>query len=162
MATNTEIVKSLFTAEYATALASNQNAQAEAAKVFGDRYAVTKSAADAMANTATAETATAWRSVAYAGKVTSVIVNPTAALTGDPTNNAVITISKRDAAGANALTVATLTTTASWVAGTAVAFTLTSANVALVAGGSLTLTITKGGSGVVVPISEIIIFVERT
>jgi hypothetical protein len=155
-------IRDLFSSMFASVIASNDTAKSETKKVFGDVYKIRKTAADAMASTTSAENTTPWEYVHYSGNVYAVYVHPTAALTGDPTNNAVLTLSSRDASGATQTTVATLTTTASWVAGTPVAMTLTAANVAIVAGGSLTLTIAKGGTGVVVPISSIVIFAERT
>lgn len=162
MPTDTEIAKSLAVGEISSQLGSNQNAIAEVAKQRTRVYRFTKTTADAMASTATAEAATPWIRNHTVGLVRAIRVHPTAALTGDPTNNATITVSKRDAAGANLTTLGTLTTTASWVAGTSVSFTLTAANLAVVAGGGFTMSIAKGGTGVVVPISEIVIEVEDT
>lgn len=162
MPTNTEISKDLDVGKYATPLGSNTAAKAEVAKRRTRIIKFKKVAADAMASTTTAETATPWEGIYTAGQVTAIYAHPTAALTGHATDNAVITVSKRDAAGANKTTLGTLTTTASWVAGTRVAFTLTAANLAVVEGGSITMEIAKGGSGVAVPISTIEVAVEDT
>jgi hypothetical protein len=116
---------------------------------IGQAITFPKPAADAMASTATAETAIG-QLAGVAGRMTSITFLPSAALTGDATNNAVITIRRRPAVlGTPAVTLATLTTTASWVAFVPVTFTL--ANVALVAGDGITLEIAKGGTGVAVP-----------
>lgn len=162
MPTDTEIAKSLQVGEISSQIGSNQNAIAEVAKQRTRFYEFSKTAADAMANTTTAEAASNWKRIFATGLVKAIRVHSSAALTGDPTNNAVITVSKRDAAGANLTTLGTLTTTASWVAGTSVSFTLTAANLAVVAGGSLTFSIAKGGSGVAVPICTIVVEIEDT
>lgn len=148
--------------------ATNALANAAAAAVVNQKrqrmYRFYKTAADAMASTATAETATPWLPVEFLGKVAAVFIHPTAALTGDPTNNATINVFKRDAAGANQTAIASLTTTASWVAGVRISLATSlqtnAANLQLVLGGSLTITITKGGTGVVVPICMIDVIVE--
>lgn len=75
------------------------------------------------------------------------------AITGDNTNNAVFTLDKVDAAGANATTVATFTTNVAggnWVAAVQKAITLTTANLLLASGWTLRLAISKGGTGVAV------------
>jgi len=78
----------------------------------------------------------------------------------DPTNNAVITITKRDATGLNPLTVATLTTNVAGIGATlaqraTAAFVLVGAQTRITAGSSLTFTIAKNGTGVVIPIAMI-------
>ena len=79
---------------------------------------------------------------------------PDAALTGDPTNNAVITVKKRDGAGGGASSMASLTTTASWTAFVPKSLGAVSGG-AVAAGSVLTLTIAKGGTGVVVPAGKL-------
>lgn len=111
-------------------------------------------AADAAASTATAETVLAI--VPAAATVTGVRFVPIAAVTADNTNNAVITVSKRTAAGASKTTVATLTTNVaggSWTAWVAKAATLsgTPANLEVEANAVLSIEITKGGTGVQLP-----------
>src|SRR5262245_15966829 len=110
-----------------------------------------KQAADAAANTATAET------VFFQAEVDLVIeqveVVPSAALTADNANNAVITVQKRNADGSTNVTVATMTTnvaSGNWTAFVAKALTLTASNAGLSVGQILTFTITKGGTGVAV------------
>lgn len=115
-----------------------------------------KTAVDAMASTATAETPVGFTYRAI--DVVEIKIHPLAALTGDPTNNAVFTVSQRDSNGVNQLTVATLTTTASWVAFKPVSLVLsgTAANLILAAGSGLSVAITKGGTGVVVPVLNLV------
>ncbi len=115
-------------------------------------YEFVKPAADGAAGTATTESILG--AVTAPGVVTAVRILPAAALTADNTNNAVITIAYRRAAGA-AQTIATFTTNVAagnWVAWTAiVAASLT--NTSLQKGDMLTIAIAKGGTGVIVPIS---------
>lgn len=160
MPTNTEIAKDFEAARIASHLGTNLAAKQEVAKQRTRQYVFFKTAADGAAATATAETAVNWQRLQAAGRVSTIHIQPTAALTGDPTNNATITVSKRDAAGANKATLGTITTTASWVAGTSVPLTLTAANLDVVEGGSVTFEISKGGTGVVVPISSVVVAVE--
>lgn len=90
-------------------------------------------------------------------KITAVKIEADAALTGDGTNNAVITIKQGDGAGGARSTVATLTTTTNWVAFTAKdcgAIT----NAAVPAAGIITITITKGGTGVTLPKFRLAVF----
>lgn len=108
-----------------------------------------KTAADGAAGNATAETVIGRAAFALPIGHTFYF-NPAAALTADNTNNAVITISKRTGGG-GAVTVATLTTNVAagnWTAWTAVPIVSTAA---VAVGDVLTITITKGGTGVVVP-----------
>jgi len=153
-------VKDLDAGLIESALGTNAAAIAVIAQKRTREYGQVKLAADAMASTASADTTLPWCRVAYAGKVVAVKITSSAALTGDPTNNAVITVSKRDAAGANLTTVAAITTTVSWVAGADVTLALTAANIFVVAGGTLSVAITKGGAGVVVPICALQYLVE--
>lgn len=128
------------------------DAIAAVAQQNSDFFSFTKASDDGMASTATAETRTniylpracILKSVAY--------VATTGGITADATNNAVVTLSKRDKTGANLTTVATLTTNLALgnvVQDAAVQMTLTAANVAITLGSTLTYSIAKGGSGVV-------------
>ena len=120
-----------------------------------------KVAADGSAAAATAETAFG---IIGPGPVTIAVgqfqYHPAAALTADPTNNATITVSKRTpAAPGTAVPIAIGVTaasgansTGSWTAWKAVALTTqTGAGSFVSPGDAITVTITKGGSGVVVP-----------
>jgi hypothetical protein len=86
-------------------------------------------------------------------QVASVQLVPSAAITADPTNNAVYTLT-RHTAGASATTVATRT----WAATNSVALTPenmtlsgTAANLLLAAGDTLTAIKTVNGTGLVIP-----------
>ncbi len=109
--------------------------------------------ADAMAADATAE-APGFR-FPFNGIVTNIKLTLHVALTGDAANNFTMTVSKRDAAGANLTTLGTITSdipgAGSFVAFVGEDFTLTNANLEVVAGGFCTWSIAKGGAGVVVP-----------
>ncbi len=111
--------------------------------------------ADAMAADATAE-CRGFR-FPFAGIVTGITLTLHAALTGDAANHFTMTVSKRDAAGANLTTLGTITSDSdapgngSFVAFVGEALTLTNANLQVVAGGFCTWSIAKGGAGVVVP-----------
>jgi hypothetical protein len=108
-----------------------------------------KAAADGAAGTPTAETPIA--SVQNPGVAVFGQFVPNAALTGDPSNNATLSILKRTAGGAP-VTVATLTTTASWAQWVPQTIpAVGGAASSLAAGDAISLTITKNGTGVVVP-----------
>lgn len=111
-----------------------------------------KDAADGAASTATAEQAFAECPTARTAATIKIL--PSAALAGDPTNNATITVRKRDAAGTNPITLKALTTTASWTAFDAVDFGALTVS-SIEAGSVLTVEITKGGTGVVVPAGKL-------
>ncbi len=128
------------------------DAIALSAQASSDFFSFVKAADDGAASTTTAETHTniylkracILKSVAY--------VATTGGITADNTNNATVTLSKRDSAGANLTTVATLTTNTTLgniVQYAAVQMTLTAANVAVTAGSTLTYSVAKGGTGVV-------------
>lgn len=122
--------------------------------------AFTKSAADGAAATATSETVIGM--VARASKLIGARFVPAAALTADNTNNAVITVSKRDSAGANKTTIASLTTnvaSGNWVQWAPKALTLgLAAAIQVAAESSITFEIAKGGTGVVVPAGTLELF----
>lgn len=172
MATDTDVTKNWFQGKIATALSvnttttnpneANAKARVEMQKERRQTYFVTKTAADGTAATATAET-TGFVMTTAAAAAFAVYFTPTATITGDVTNNATITLSARPAAGGASVPIATLTTTAAggpYTADVAKPMTLTAANVILTAFQEFTLTISKGGTGVVVPISFITILVE--
>lgn len=120
-----------------------------------------KTGADGAAATATAET-TVGR-VGSAFQLGAVHIVPGAALTADPTNNATITVFKRTAGGAATAVAVGVTAasganaTGSWTAWVSVPMTLVS-GAFVSAGDVLTVSITKGGSGVVVPQGTIEIY----
>jgi len=129
-------------------------------------FVYSKAAADGAAATTTAETDLNVP-VPRAAVLRAVRLTPQgAAITADATNNATITVSKRDSTGGNLTTVATLTTNVAGLGGATLAqrataaFVLTGANTRITAGSSLTFSIAKGGTGVVVPISMLSIDLE--
>lgn len=109
--------------------------------------------ADAAAGTVTAETR-GFR-FPFAGIVTGILLTCHAAVAADAANAFTMTVSKRDAAGANLTTLGTITSLvaggAAFVAFVGRAFTLTNANLQVVAGGYCTWSIAKPGTGVIVP-----------
>lgn len=117
-----------------------------------------RKAADAAANTATAETMIG--SIVEGATLLSAYVVPDAAVTADAANNATLTLRKRTSAGASATSIATLVTDVaggSWTQYARKAFTVVtagSANVCAV-GSGISLEITKGGTGVQLPLLTI-------
>lgn len=130
------------------------------AALIADRamLGVYQHAGDALAADALAETIIP-RPFAQHGLVTGVRFVPTDALTADNADNAVITVSKRDGAGGVAVTLATITTdvaSGDWTAFTPKALTLAAAaNLVIRETDVITVTVTKGGSGVVLPSGSI-------
>jgi hypothetical protein len=154
-------------AQMSSALGSNAASQAVENQKRTRYYEIVKPAADSMASDTTADTVLPSGMFLYAGIITGAWVIANAALTGHATTNATLTVSKYTAAGGSKTTVATMTTTLvapvqSWVAFTPIALTLTTtaANLAVVALGSFSLAITKGSTGVVVPICRIVLAVR--
>lgn len=127
---------------------------------------IVKPAADAMASTTTAGTASIQTWMPRAGRVIAAKILPTAALTADNTNYATVSLGKHDGAGGAVTTMASRATTVadsgSWVAGTEVNLTLsaTLANTYFAKGDVLGFAIAKAGTGVAVPISTLVVYVE--
>lgn len=124
-----------------------------------------KSADDGMASTATSETYTGIV-VPYASRVKNIwYVATTGGITADNANYATVTISKRDSAAANQLTVATLTTTitssGNVTQGAPKALVTTKANIDVSALSTFTFSIAKSGSGVIVRGGKFVIELER-
>lgn len=139
---------------------ANAAAVAAIAQNFCRVYKWNKAAADGAAGTATA--ATMMDALSFPGQVglsspgggtplIAAFIQTDATLTGDPSNNAAFTVQAVDATGANPVTIATLTTTVTLTKWVRTALTITSANVVLPVGGTLTVAIAKNGTGVVVP-----------
>lgn len=111
--------------------------------------------ADAAAGTATAETRGCQNP--FVGIVMIISVSMHVAIAGDAANGFTMTVSKRDAAGINLTTLGTISSVnatpalGNFVAFVPKNFTLTNANLQVVAGGSFTWSIAKNGAGVVVP-----------
>jgi hypothetical protein len=128
--------------------------------------------ADAMASTTTAESfgfqipiLDGYSAGTEFGIVRRITLTPDSAITGDAANAATVTVSKRDSAGGSLTTLGTITTlnsgAGSFTAFVGEDFTLTSANLILVAGGTVTWSIAKNGTGVVMPNFEIAVHVQR-
>lgn len=115
-----------------------------------------KDAADAAAGTATPRTTAYYADTAV--NLTTLRLIPDAALTSNDTNFATIIVQQISATGAVIGTVATVNTktaasggTGDWAQGTAITLPLAAAFTSLPAGSSLAFSITKTGTGVVVP-----------
>jgi hypothetical protein len=151
MATDREILKQQEAGSLCTTAAVDPIN--EVAKAHSLWLGFAKAADDAMASTATAETYTGVL-VPVKSRIKAInYIATTGGVTADATNNAVITVSYRDSTGGNAVVLGTFTSNVAGgnvTQGAPKAFTLTAANVIVAANGSLTYTITKGGSGVVV------------
>lgn len=131
------------------------NAGADPQDLFYDFIVkMNKPAADAMA----ADTSTIGSFKApFNFRVVEVAICPQSTLTAHDTNNAVITLGKADGAGGSSTAIGALTTnttSGNWAADTFKTLTLTAANVRVTDGQIVTLKITKGASGVVVPASS--------
>ena len=123
-----------------------------------------KSADDAMASTTTAEAYTGIV-IPYASRIKNIwYVATTGGITANDTTYATITISKRDSTGANPLAVATLTTTTTSsgniTQGAPKALVRTVANVDCTALSTLTYTIAKASTGVVVRAGKFVVELE--
>ena len=160
---DTELAKQLLEGDLESSLS---DAKAEVGKQFTVHLKWVKAADDAMASTTTAEAFVA--SVPYAGLIKAIYFIPGAAITADASDFATLTVRKYDAAGANDEIVGTLTTElvagggiGNATAGVRYAFTLVSAQLPVVAGGSLTFEIAKAMSGVVVPASLFEVHMEK-
>ncbi len=118
-----------------------------------------------MASTTTSETYTG-KMVPHKSRIKAVYyVATTGGVTADATNYATVTISKRDSAAANPLAVATLTTTiassGNITQGAPKALVLTDANIIVDALSTLTFTVAKAGTGVVLRAGEFVVELER-
>lgn len=117
-----------------------------------DQYTATVTDGGTAATAAT-ETALWTNNTGTNQLVTGVTIATPIAVTGDNTNNATVTVTRRDSAGINPLVVATLTTnvaTGNFTAFLPKALTLTVANVVVPPGGILTVLVSKGGTGVAI------------
>jgi len=115
----------------------------------------------------TAQTATAFFTNDFGTniRVLSAKILTPVAITGDNSNNAVFTLSKVDAAGANAATVAALTTdvaTGNFTAAVPKTMTPTVANVGLPSGWTLRIAVAKGGTGVAIAAATSQAYIEVT
>jgi len=128
-------------------------------------FTYNKAAADSMAADATAAVLAFVNPFDFPLKVVSGKLVSASALTAHDTNNAVISFRTDDGADSTpaiAISWTTSTTgTGSWVADIPESGTLTAANVVLAAGACLHFGITKGGSGVVVPVTYFSLRLQR-
>jgi hypothetical protein len=148
-----------------TALAQATGGLATINQAFSVPIGYAKTAADGMASTTTAATLFWVNPFDFALKIVSARLVSASALTADATNYGTVLVQVDDGANgtpATALTWETsLTGTGNWVADTAESATVTAANAVIAAGACLHFTITKAGSGVVIPALFIQIVAER-
>lgn len=136
----------------------------EVANANSSQFVFAKGADDAMASTTTAETFTGIY-FARACRLKSIVYSATTGgVTADNTNFATVTVSKRDSAGANLTTIATLTTTitssGNLSQGVGKALVLTASAVNITAGSTVTYSVAKAGSGVVLRAANFTVEVE--
>ena len=134
---------------------SNSEAKEFSERIVEHVYTFKKAAADGMASTATAETLLDECTIRHPGKVVALRFTPAAALTADASNNAVITVQRRPASapGTPATVLAYTTNVAggNWTAWLAKDFLGATTPIDVLKDDVLTVTIAKGGTGVVVP-----------
>lgn len=139
---------------------------------YTDVFRFRKIAADAMAADATAETyafslplPAGYTAATRYGHVLKIDIATDADVANDAADGVLITVRKRDAAGANPLTLGTYSTLDAAQGALAEfvrkAFALTNANLEVLMGGSITVEIAKDGAGKVLPICEIMVHVLR-
>jgi hypothetical protein len=124
-----------------------------------------KPAADAMAADATAYTAAEMVYLFAPCRVLGAKLLPQSTLTAHASNNAVVNVVKGDGAAGAAVVIATYTSDVAGgnlAAGTtkAMSLTTTEADTRIPTGGVLGFNVTKGGTGVVVPVSAISVEIE--
>jgi acyl-CoA synthetase (AMP-forming)/AMP-acid ligase II len=163
MPTDIEIIKYRDAGRAQTYGASDPNAAVRQQNTYFVHFS--KASDDAMASTTTSETYTG-KIIPHKARIRSIYyVATTGGITADNTNYATVTVSKRDSAAANQLTVATLTTTitssGNVTQGAPKALVLTDANIIVDALSTLTFTIAKAASGVVVRAGEFVVELER-
>ena len=122
-----------------------------------------KTAADGSASTATSEVPLGM--ARRASKVVAAYFIPASTLTADDSNYATLTISKRAAGGGSKTTVASVSTTitggsGNFVAWVPVPLTVVAADASVTALSQLSFEITKPGTGVVVPIGKLVVYLS--
>lgn len=132
------------------------------------QFNFTKAAADGAVGTATADTLLWTNPFDFTVYVVGAKAAMTgAALTNDAANNAAISLKTNDGAGGATAIAATLNTTVAAHGATLLqnqsnAFdVITAANIAIPPGGGLWLNIVKNGTGVVVPVSNYVVRLQR-
>lgn len=162
MATDREIIKYRQAGQAQTFGCSDPTG--ETAKIHTRYFEIKKTAADAMASSATAETATPVAPCPEKCRVKKVVIRSNAILAADNTDYVTATVKYRDSTGGNAVTVAVYDSRAAnngaLVAYAPTTLTLTDANIICAADGCFTLTVAKGGSGKVLDISTFTIHAE--
>lgn len=121
-----------------------------------------KTAADGSASTTTAEVPIGM--ARRQSRVLAAYFIPAAALTADNTNYATLTISKRAAGGGSKTTVASVATqitgSGSWTAWVPVPLTIVTADATVTTLSQLSFEIAKPGTGVVVPIGKLVVYLS--
>ena len=118
-----------------------------------------KTAADGSASTATSEVPLGM--ARRASKVIAAYFIPASTLTADDTNYATLTISKRAAGGGSKTSVSTTTTgSGNFVAWVPVPLTVVAADASVTALSQLSFEISKPGTGVVVPIGKLVVYLS--
>lgn len=151
MPTDRAYLKQQHAAQLGTTPATDAKGTVDA--LHSDVFVFDKASADAMASTTTSETGTGIYIPAAATLLSVTFVPVSGGLTADASNYATVTVSTRDSAGGTLTTVATLTTTIASSgnltqhAGKA----LVLSTPAIAAGSTITFSIAKTGTGVVVP-----------
>lgn len=140
--------------------------QKAARSLIRKTYVLPKFAVDGAAATTTAYTAGYMIRMKNAGRILGAYVCPAGAVTADATNFATVNAVSGDGAAGAAVVMASLVTNVAggnWVAGTTKTMTVTTtvADTRYVAGAVIAFNIAKAGTGVAVPISNIIVDVEE-
>lgn len=131
-----------------------------AKRILTREYTYVKDAADAMADTATAEHAV--MRIAKDGTITAIKLVPTGAVTAGATHFATLTVARRPVAGPG--TPVTIATRA-WSSGNSVAFTeedLTIDSATVLEGDVITFAIAKTMNGLAIPASTLQITVQES
>lgn len=141
------------------------NVKNAARNLLRPTFVLVKPAADAMASDTTAYTAAYQIRMPRAGRILGAAIQPQAALTANASNNAVVSVQKGDGAGGAGVIMASYTSDVAGgnlAAGVTKALTLsaTAANLRFPINSVLSFAITKGGTGVVVPILTISVDIE--
>jgi hypothetical protein len=169
MPSDTELAKGVAVGNLSSLVANNANTIAEIQRQRSRRCAIIKATADAMASTTTAETWVTDGLLDGACRLyKAFLVCTGAGITADAANNAAVTVSKRDSAGANKTTLLTFTTNIAFgnvtqnVPKSLAAAVSASTAVDVTALSTLTWEVAKNGTGVVVPVSFMVLYFEDT
>jgi hypothetical protein len=146
--------------------AQDLGGQATIDALFATEVVFDKAAADGAAGTATSNTKVWTNPYTTPRKILRAVIQGTSGLTADNTNYATVQLLTDDGAGGAPAVAASVITQVSaqgsWTANVSVAFAnFVAAQLAVPAGGNIWMSITKAGSGVVVPISKITIILAK-